>query len=135
MQRFIHYFTDQGQLLLKDAAKNRIYLPNQQDVNPDRADNIIITDQMRSDFLSATLVKRYYVLNESDDLYLTQKESEVSSLFIKGFTAKQIAIQLGLSPRTVEGYLAQIKTKLQDKANRILSKEEIIKILLGINIK
>ena len=122
LQRFIHYFTDQGQLLLKDAAKNRIYLPNQQDVNPDRADNIIITDQMRSDFLSATLVKRYYVLNESDDLYLTQKESEVSSLFIKGFTAKQIAIQLGLSPRTVEGWLSSLnknQTTRQSKSHTI----------------
>ena len=119
LQRFIHYFTDQGQQLLKTAADHRIYLPNQQNINSERVNNIVISDQVRSEFLQKTQVKRYYILNEADDLYLTQKESEVTTLYINGFTAKHIAVQLDLSPRTVEGYLAQIKYKIQDTRYKI----------------
>ena len=33
LQRFIHYFTDKGHQLIKEAEKNRIYLPTPQQVN------------------------------------------------------------------------------------------------------
>ncbi|EKF44450.1 response regulator transcription factor [Nitratireductor indicus] len=43
---------------------------------------------------------------------LTSRESEVLALIAKGFTTRQIAEGLGLSPRTVESHRSAIGTKL-----------------------
>ena len=44
---------------------------------------------------------------------LTKREQEVLTLVGKGYTNKAIAVQLGISDRTVQGHLANIFTKLQ----------------------
>jgi len=44
---------------------------------------------------------------------LTEREAEVLTLAAKGFTNKAIAVQLGISDRTVQGHLAHIFDKLQ----------------------
>ena len=44
---------------------------------------------------------------------LTEREVEVLTLAAKGFTNKAIAVQLGISDRTVQGHLAHIFDKLQ----------------------
>jgi DNA-binding CsgD family transcriptional regulator len=43
--------------------------------------------------------------------YLTKREIECLQLTIKGYTAKRIARQLGISHRTVEEYLVNIRIK------------------------
>jgi DNA-binding CsgD family transcriptional regulator len=45
------------------------------------------------------------------DFYFTKREAEVLRLVVRGKTAKEIAIKLSLSPRTIETYLATIKIK------------------------
>lgn len=52
---------------------------------------------------------------------LTKRQKEVLKLVANGLTAKQIAIRLGISQRTVEFYLEIIKSKLdcQNKAQLI----------------
>jgi len=46
------------------------------------------------------------------DFYnLSLREWECLSLWAQGFTAKTIAIELGVSPRTVESYIEKIKDK------------------------
>lgn len=135
LQRFIHYFTDQAHHLIQEAAKNRVYLPEPQKINPERVNNINVSKRMRKEFLSRATVSRYYLLNESDELYLTPKQAECASLFIKGLTAKQIAIRMGVSYRTVEGQVQDIKSKIQDALNQPLTKEHLIKILRAANIR
>jgi len=44
---------------------------------------------------------------------LTEREAGVLALAAKGFTNKSIAVQLGISDRTVQGHLAHIFDKLQ----------------------
>lgn len=44
---------------------------------------------------------------------LTERELEVLHLVAKGYTNKAIAVQLGISDRTVQGHLAHIFDKLQ----------------------
>ena len=133
--RFIHYFTDKAQHIIKKAEKNRVYLPIPQTINTDRVNNIIISEKLREEFLKNTYVSRYYLLNESDELYLTPKQADYASLFIKGFTAKQIARHMDVSFRTVEGHIQDIKVKIQESLNEILTKEELIKILRSANIR
>ena len=57
---------------------------------------------------------------------LTPREQECLEYTVKGYTAKQIAKQLALSPRTVEEYLNQIKIKLG-----VGSKQELIQKVLS----
>ncbi len=134
LQRFIHYFTDKGHDLIKGAEDHRIYLPTPQEIITTRVNNITVSDKVRADFFENSNVSRYFLLNESDDLYLTKKQGECASLLIKGQTSKQIARNMSLSPRTVEGYISDIRNKLCDSLNKPLNKDQIIQILRGSNI-
>lgn len=55
---------------------------------------------------------RTFLGPEFPGVYLTAREEECSLLLLEGMTLKEIAKILGLSPRTVEFYLKNIKTKL-----------------------
>ncbi len=48
----------------------------------------------------------------TDTMRLTARQLDCLFYFVKGFTFKQIAKQLNLSPRTIEHYLEAIKLKL-----------------------
>lgn len=135
LQRFIHYFTDQAQDILKDAEKNRIYLPEPQVVDTNRVNNIILSEQTRKHFFENTKIKRYFLLTESDSLYLSNRQAACATLFIKGYTSKQISRVMGVSHRTVEGYLLDIKNKVQDETNRRLTKDQLIQLLRNSNLR
>ncbi len=63
LQRFIHYFTDKGQHIIKEAEKNRIFLPKEQDIDISRVNNIDLSNKVRKQFLDETKVSRYFLLN------------------------------------------------------------------------
>lgn len=134
LQRFIHYFNDLGRPLINEAAKNRIYLPTKQKINPNRVNNIVISEGVREQFLEQTPVNRYFLLNESDSLYLTHKQADCARLFAKGYTSKYIAKEMNISHRTVESYIVDIKNKIQDSQNKNLTKQQIMQILRSSNI-
>jgi hypothetical protein len=47
---------------MKEAGENRIYLPSHQPINADRVNNIVVSDQIRAQFLENTKVDRYFLL-------------------------------------------------------------------------
>ncbi|WP_010302098.1 helix-turn-helix transcriptional regulator [Candidatus Odyssella thessalonicensis] len=63
-------------------------------------------------FLQQTEIKQLPIHGKYGVCYLSKQESRCLKLLSTGKTAKEIAIFLGLSPRTVEGYLDNMKTKL-----------------------
>ncbi|KTD11912.1 Bacterial regulatory protein, luxR family [Legionella gratiana] len=134
LQRFIHFFNDQARILIQEASQHRIYLPSQQIINPNRVNNILLAEKIREQFLEQTQVNRYFLLNESDSLYLTKKQADCARLFARGYTSKHIAKEMSLSPRTVEGYILDIKSKLQESLNKSLTKQQIMQILRFSNL-
>lgn len=50
------------------------------------------------------------MVNKYDDLKLTDKEKQLMSMLIKGYTNKRIAEKFGVTQRTVERYVSQIFT-------------------------
>jgi DNA-binding CsgD family transcriptional regulator len=120
---------------MKEASENRIYLPNLQQIDAERVNNIVVSDNIRAQFLENSKVDRYFLLNESDNLYLSSKKAECAALLTKVHTSKQIAKIMNISHRTVEGYVLDIKNQLQVSLNKILSKEQLIKILRQSNIQ
>ena len=61
---------------------------------------------------SKTSMKKYYLGDDFNNTYLTEREAQCMSCLIKGFTLQETAIKFDLSPRTVEFYVKNIKKKL-----------------------
>lgn len=59
-------------------------------------------------------------------VYLTARESHCSLLLLRGYTGRAIADRLGLSSRTVEYYIDNVKTKF-----RVRKRAEVIGCLLA----
>lgn len=135
LQRFIHFFNDKAQPLIKEASRNRIYLPNKQLIDTNRINNIFLNHNLRERFIEQTQIDRYFLLNESDNLYLTKKQAQCAYLLVSGYTAKYIAKEMNLSFRTIEGYIYEIKNKLQQSLKQKLSKQQLIQILKYSNLK
>ena len=55
---------------------------------------------------------RYTIGGEFGDKYLTRQEARCMACFLKGATMKRVANTLGLSPRTVEYYVNNMRKRL-----------------------
>lgn len=62
--------------------------------------------QKKIDFL-----KQLGILHSADDIHLSNRETECIRLLLQGYTAGQSAEAIGLSKRTVEHYLENVKLK------------------------
>ncbi|WP_094092063.1 hypothetical protein [Legionella clemsonensis] len=76
---------------MKAAEENKIYLPSPQKINTERVNNIVLSNQVRKEFIESTKINRYFILNESDDLYLTQRQAECAKLFANFKNNRNIA--------------------------------------------
>ncbi len=56
---------------------------------------------------------RYYLGETFDNIYLTWREVEIMKRILLGETSKQAGKNLGISPKTVESHIDNIKIKLQ----------------------
>ena len=111
-KRFILYFNCKASKLIEKASKNRIYLPEKQIILPNRLKKIKISTSKRKEFYQKTYIDKFYLLNQSDNVYLTRKQAECAAYLAAGATAKQCAKALGISFRTVESYINNIKEKI-----------------------
>jgi DNA-binding CsgD family transcriptional regulator len=57
--------------------------------------------------------RKSYVFCQKQNLYLTQREADCIFFLAQGLTIKGTALELILSPRTVEFYLQRIKEKFK----------------------
>jgi len=104
--KFIDYFRQQAADLLDDRDKNKIAIYQQKfDTNYILKNNTkLFLDHINNSFM---------LKNKNGDLIsLTKRETECLKLYVQNKTAKEVSNLLGLSPRTVEFYLQQIKHKL-----------------------
>lgn len=54
-------------------------------------------------------------ISHNKDAILTKREQEIASYVVNGLTSKEIALSLGLSPRTVELHRGRVMKKLNAK--------------------
>ena len=52
-------------------------------------------------------------LDDGAELALTPREQEILELVAKGLSAKEIAGQIGIAPRTVEGHIDSVRLKVR----------------------
>lgn len=107
LKKFTHYFREKAATLINSAEKSKITLP----------------------FHEGKL--NFIEKNVNDDFkLLSNRQIECCTLLLSGKTSKEIAKLLGLSTRTVEHYLSNIKIKLQcsNKAELIAKLIRLLKI-------
>lgn len=56
--------------------------------------------------------KHYKIYKSSDDLFLTQREAQCVACLLYGLTIREVAQTLGITYRTAETYLSNIRKKL-----------------------
>ena len=69
--------------------------------------------------------QRYSIYKDSDDLFLTQREAECVAYLLYGLSIRGTAKALGISHRTAEDYISNIREKLDCSSKASL----IIKIM------
>ena len=109
LEQFSHYFRFTSQRLFEDITDNMLI-----DVNLSLNQNNNITIKQNdaiSNFYDQTDIKKYVIRLNGDTIFLTKREKECLGLMSKNQTTKEAARNLGISPRTVEYYLNQIKLK------------------------
>jgi DNA-binding CsgD family transcriptional regulator len=78
--------------------------------------------------------KRYYVIGEGDKkLYFTEREIDTMKSLLQFHTIPQAALHLGISARTLEFYVKNLRSKLscqtKDDLIEYISKENFLKEL------
>lgn len=121
LDKFIHYY--QG-AVKNSCSLSKIYYHEQQFES-------VSSENDWSMFKGAALGQRKQFLNKiglQSELKLTIRELEYGQLLLKGKTAKEIAISLKQSPRTVESRLDILKSKLyaKNKIDLVLKLKEIL---------
>jgi len=116
LEKFITYFNERIQQApqLKAAYDIEIEFTKPQDAINPGAPIATISEEQKNRFLSMVRT----------DLF-SPREREIIPMMIGGKTSKEIATALGLSCRTVEGYIDILKIKLQAR-----NKTELISKLL-----
>jgi len=57
-------------------------------------------------------LKRYYLGDNFGNIYFTEREGQCMNLVLQGKTIDSIGLKMRLSPRTIEFYVKNMKTKL-----------------------
>jgi LuxR family quorum-sensing system transcriptional regulator SolR len=104
LTKFKQIFLTKATPIIKNAEKHKITLPHNDRLN--RLD-------LYSGLNDIDITDNKFLENLSLPEILSARQIECCKLLINGKSAKQIADSLGLSSRTVEFYLANIKSKLQ----------------------
>lgn len=126
LERFIQYFAEKAQKLIKQASKDIILQYHKQtDVHAD--DKINFSPK---NFKEKTKITSYQICTEAThELQLTNREIDCLKFLIRGYTTEEAAINLGLSKRTVESHLENIKNKTGTN-----NKNDLIKLIFSRKI-
>jgi len=126
LKRFILYFRDRANPIIKQANENRIILPNHFEQHASPLDNeTYILEEFKKDFLKETTIKKLQLSGELEGEFLTNKQLGYIINLMEGKTAKEIARILGVSFRTVEGHITKLKVKFNCRTKNDL----ILKLL------
>ena len=128
LERFILYFKSQAADIIQQAERNKlVVIQNKYEIVDIMEKDLqaIRPNMTRHDFIEATKLKKYHLDGEFKGIVLSIREMEVIRCLLKGMSSKDTGNTIFLSPRTVEDYLSEIRTKFN-----VSSKSQLIKKLL-----
>lgn len=112
LHRFIACFKQKAQSLIKEAEKMKIKLPFPQ-TKPIHPNPLYEHTTSLTELFSETEITRFYLEDEFGNTYLTRREMDILRLMKEGDKQTNIAEQIGLSHRTLETHIKNIKKKLK----------------------
>jgi len=125
---FIHYFKDKTANIIAEASlpKNRIDYCNNMKLLNEKKD-LFISSQHDSDHVKP---KRYFVDIGNKEIPITAREMDCIKYIFRGYPSSQVGRLLGISERTVEKHIENVKERLGCH-----SKSDLIDVLLesGLN--
>jgi DNA-binding CsgD family transcriptional regulator len=110
LKAFILYFKEKGSKLLDKAEKNKLQIINPPSLLQEEK-TIEILDINNNEFIKQLDINRFNHKEKTNKIALTKRESECLALAMRGQSAKYIGRHLGISPRTVEQYIQNLKVK------------------------
>jgi len=116
LKLFVFYFKDKANDLLKKHAQNKFMLPKLSYGPAKNEDKIISATAI------ANTINRYYLSGKHAGTYLTKRELDCLQWMSKGKSASEMGLILGMTERTAETHLYNIKQKLHcSKLTQIIS--------------
>jgi DNA-binding CsgD family transcriptional regulator len=126
---FIKYFKEKASDLIKLAEANRIISYDSIKKSASLQKNIspLTSPKMFEYFLKQISFEKYCLGQQYGNNYFTPREAQCVYYLLKGYTAKQVALALNISSRTVEYYIDTIKLKLntRTKSQAIIKLHEL----------
>lgn len=111
LEQFKLDFKHKASKLIVKGDRNRIILPENMQVQLGQVNTVINNEfHLRSPMKQGK--RQYNIINYlGKTIQFTKREIDCLYLFKAGYTAKEVAIQLGLSTRTIESHINNIKFK------------------------
>ncbi len=112
LDRFLLYYKDRAELIIKKAIKRAFSIDISQ--MDKRVNSFLVqgTDTVRTRFIEKTPINRYFMDYYGANIYFTDRELCCMQGICQGKTSKEIARDLKISYRTVESYIRNVKEKL-----------------------
>lgn len=110
LMRFILYFKQQAQKLLKNSENEKINVKIKSSL-PDKFHGHSNTNKVTT-FIENTRINRYYLGGKYHGCYLTAKEAQCVYWLLHGKSIEEIAIIQNNSVRTIECHFENIRSKL-----------------------
>lgn len=118
LNHFVNYFNEKTKKLILTDDEQKLITLNIKSLNIDEegANNVKLKE-----YIAGIDIKYLVVEIENKRILLSKREVEYLNYFLKGYSAKKIAANMNISPRTAESYFSTIKNKTNLK-----KKEDII---------
>lgn len=110
LQAFTFYFQEKARKII--LTSDTIIFPDWEAINKTKPDKKQQIRKEQTNFAEQLNVKRYYLGEAFNHVYLTAREMEFIRWMAQGKTAWEIAKIMGISARTVEAHSENIKRKL-----------------------
>ncbi len=113
LKSFTRFFNESGKKIIdcQDTSKLAIYTNMQQTNIFDFEDPYDMKEINK--FIASTIPQKYPILSPYGEVFLSPREKQCLNLMSFGKTAKEAALELNISSKTVELYMKNIKQKTQ----------------------
>lgn len=118
LEKFKFYFKDKAKKIIAKSNENKIIVPDSMRPNLKKQTNdSLLTDDIQCSSINP---KKYFFENGNKHVSLSPRELGILKYISRGYTNKEIAKTLALSPRTIETYQNTIRLKFKIKNKRDL---------------
>ncbi len=108
-KRFVLYFKEVAKPLIDMADSSRIVVPLEM---IDIEDNEFCNNENVKEFLDEIKIHKVCIRSNGEDVLININEAKILSLMKRGFTAKEISDEIGLTKKTIDHYRDKLKEKL-----------------------